>query len=216
MMSTRLERFASTTALCAAVLGLLGLTPARAADPSGDIVVMGYSGPVQDNYTAAVIRPFMKSHPRIRVIYDAAGSSAEMLGMLRAQKAHPQVDVDIMDFSVSRVTNKEGLFSPLDPTAVPNLADLYKVARTPGNMGPGIDFDNLVLISNPHAMKTPPTGIKDLLNPGNKGKVVFSPAPNVIGVVLQLVVAKYLGLDYKGSSDPEIAVLKKIAQNVQT
>ncbi len=215
-MRTRLERFAGATTLCLAALGFSGLMPARAAGPSGDIVVMGYSGPVQDYYTAAVVKPFMKSHPGIRVIYDAAGSSAQMLGMLRAQKAHPQVDVDIMDFSVSRVANKEGLFSPLDPAAVPNLAEIYEVARTPGNMGPAIDFDNLVLIYNPGAMKTPPTGIKDLIDPANRGKIVFPPAPNVIGIALQLVVAKYLGVDYKGSSDPEIALLKKIARNVQT
>jgi putative spermidine/putrescine transport system substrate-binding protein len=55
-----------------------------------------------------------------------------------------------------------------------------------------------------------------ILNPGNKGKVALSAAPNVIGFALQLVVAKCLGLDYRESSDPDIAVLKKIARNVQT
>lgn len=213
-MRTRRERFIA--GLCLAGLALGGARAARAAGPSGDIVLMGYSGPVQTYYTQAVIAPFMKRYPQINVIYDASGSSAQMLGMLRAQKAHPQVDVDIMDFSVSRVANKEGLFSPLDPHTVTNLADLYAVARTPGNMGPAIDFDNLVLLYNRAAVQPAPTGIKDLLNPANRGKIVFPPAPNVIGIALQLVVAKYLGVDYKGSSDPEIALLKKIARNVQT
>ncbi len=189
---------------------------ASAAEPTGEIVVMGYSGSFQDNYTKAVIAPFMQEHPGIRVIYDAQGSSAQMLGLLRAQKAHPQADVDIMDFSVARVANKEGLFSKLDPQAVPNLADIYDEAQMGGGMGPGLTFDNLVMLYNAAAVTPPPTGIPDLLNPAHKGRIVFSPAPNVVGIALQLVVAKYLGEDYKGSTDPEIDLLKKIAANVQT
>ena len=196
-----------------AMAGLL--SGAKAAEPSGEIVLMAYSGPFQENYTKAVVEPFMREHPGVKVIYDGAGSSAQMLGMLRTQKAHPQVDVDIMDFSVSRVGNKEGLFGKLDTQAVPNLADIYDQARM-GDMGPGFTFDSLVMVYNPEAMKTPPTGIKDLLDPANKGKVVFSPAPNVIGIALQLVVANSLKADYKASSDPEIDTLKTIAHQVQT
>jgi putative spermidine/putrescine transport system substrate-binding protein len=211
---------AQALALVAVSLALLSgpaSRPARAAAPSGTIVLMGYGGLAKDNYTKAVIAPFMKRYPSINVVYDIGGNSAQMLGRLRAERAHPQIDVDIMDFSVSRVANAENLFAPLDPKIVTNLADIYPQAIMPGHdMGPGIDFDNLVLIYNRAKFKTPPTGIKDLLDPANRGEVVFSPAPNVIGIALQIVVAHYLGLSYKGSPDPEIAVLKKIAQNVQT
>jgi putative spermidine/putrescine transport system substrate-binding protein len=205
----------------AAICGLLlsaggGIVSAQAAEPSGNLVLMAYSGPFQDSYMKAVVEPFMKLHPAIKVIYSPAGSSAQMLGQLRAQKASPQVDVDIMDFSVSRVANKEGVFGKLDQSMVPNLADIYDEAKMPDSGGPGLTFDNLVLVYNPEVMKPAPTGIKDLLNPANKGKIVFSPAPNVIGIALQLVVDKYLAADYKGSSDPAIETLKKIAPQVQT
>ena len=105
------------------VLGLIGA--ATAAEPTGEIVLMGYPGAFQDNYTKTVIEPFMKAHPGVKVIYNAAGNSAQMLGMLRAQKAKPEADVVIIDFSVSRVGNKEGLFEKFDATSVPNLADIY-------------------------------------------------------------------------------------------
>ncbi len=203
--------------LGAGLAATAGLRRAHAADaPSGDIVLMAYSGSFQENYTKVVVEPFMKANPGINVIYNPGGSSAQMLGMLRAQRAHPQIDVDIMDFSVSRVANKEGLFRKFTPQEVPNFADVYDQAKMPGDMGPGITFDNLVMIYNPQNVKPAPTGIPDLLNPAHKGRIVFSPAPNVIGIALQLVVAHYLGADYKGSSDPEIDLLKKIAQNVQT
>lgn len=208
---------ASRAAMSALVLGAAGcFAPATAAEPSGTVVLMAYSGAFQDSYMKSVIEPFMKLHPTIKIVYSPAGSSAQMLGMLRAQKASPQFDVDIMDFSVSRVANKEGLFSKLDQSMVPNLADIYDEARMPDDGGPGLTFDNLVLVYNPNVIKPAPTGIKDLLDPANKGKVVFSPAPNVIGIALQLVVDKYLGVDYKGSSDPAIETLKKIAPQVQT
>ncbi len=208
---------ASITRRVAWIAALAALLPAAAdAQPSGEIVLMGYPGAFQDNYVKTVVEPFMKEHPAIKVTFSPGGNSAQMLGLLRAQKAAPQFDVDIMDFSVSRVANKEGLFEKLTPALVPNLADVYDEAKMPNDGGPGITFDNLVLIYNPTVMNPPPTGLKDLENPANKGKLVFSPAPNVIGIALQLVIDKSLGVDYRGSSDPAIEVLKTIAPQVQT
>ncbi|HSU04465.1 MAG TPA: ABC transporter substrate-binding protein [Acetobacteraceae bacterium] len=212
-----MNRFSRRLVLGAGLAGMTSIRRTRAADaPSGDLVLMAYSGSFQDNYMKAVVEPFMKANPGVNVIYNPGGSSAQMLGMLRAQRAHPQIDVIIMDFSVSRVANKEGLFRKFTPEQVPNMADVYDQAKMPGDMGPGITFDNLVMVYNPQAVKPAPTGIPDLLNPAHKGRIVFPPAPNVIGIALQLVVAHYLGADYKGSSDPEIKVLEQIAQNVQT
>ncbi len=207
----------SRRAVLGAGLAAAAVRPGRAAAaPSGEIVLMAYSGTFQDNYTKAVVEPFMAANPGVKVIYNPGGSSAQMLGMLRAQRSHPQIDVDIMDFSVSRVANKEGLFRKFTPAEVPNMADVHDQAKMPGDWGPGITFDNLVMIYSPQNVKPAPTGIPDLLDPKHKGRIAFSPAPNVIGIALQIVVAHYLGLDYKGSPDPEIELLKKIAQNVQT
>jgi putative spermidine/putrescine transport system substrate-binding protein len=204
--------------LLAAAICALAHT-ARAADPSGEIVVMGYAGAFQDNYTKSVIEPFSAKYPAVKVIYSAGGNSAQMLGQLRAQKASAQVDVSIMDFSLSRVGNAEGLFAPLDRKDVPNLADVFDESRmggtTAGEWGPGITFDHLVLLYG-DSVKPAPTGIKDLMNPANKGSVVFSPVPNVIGTAVQILTAKYLGVDYKAPPGPVIDALKKIAANVQT
>ncbi|MGH7153731.1 MAG: extracellular solute-binding protein, partial [Acetobacteraceae bacterium] len=213
-----MNRISRRLVLGTGVAGMAGIARRgrAAATPSGEIVLMAYSGSFQDNYTKAVVDPFRAAYQSIKVIYNPGGSSAQMLGMLRAQRAHPQIDVSVMDFSVSRVANKEGIFHKYAPADVPNMADVYDQAKMPGDWGPGFTFDNLVMIYNPQNVKPAPTGIPDLLNPAHKGRIVFSPAPNVIGIALQLVVAHYLGADYKGSSDPEIKVLKQIAQNVQT
>src|SRR5215469_14519435 len=150
--------------LGAGLASAASLRRGRAAPaPSGEIVVMAYSGTFQDNYTKAVVEPFLSANPGVKVIYSPGGTSAQMLGMLRAQRAHPQIDVDIMDFSVSRVANKEGLFHKFTPAEVPNFANVYDQAKMPGDWGPGITFDNLVMIYNPQNVKPAPTGISDLL-----------------------------------------------------
>ncbi len=209
----------TVTRLLLAVAALLPLS-ARAADPAGEIVLMGYGGAFQDNYMKAFVEPFMAKFPAVKVIYSAGGNSAQMLGQLRAQKASPQVDVSIIDFSISRIGNAEGIYVPLDRKEVPNLADIFDEARMGaapggGEWGPAMDFDHLVMIYAAD-LQPAPTGIADLINPANKGKIVFSPAPNVIGTSVQILTAKYLGQDYKGPVDPVIDALKKIAGNVQT
>lgn len=206
---------AALLATAAAALGT-----AAQAQPRGEVVLMAYPGAFQDNYVKSVVEPFMAANPGVTVVFSPAGNSAQMLGLLRAQKAAPQYDVSIMDFSLSRIANKEGLFSTLPAAQVPNLADLYDEARMGagpdgGAWGPGITFDNLVLLYA-SSLQPPPAGIADLLNPANKGQVVFSPAPNVVGTSVQILTARYLGGDYKGPVEPVIDTLRKVAANVQT
>src|SRR5258708_23366416 len=106
--------------MCGVLLGLIGVAAvAAAAEPTGEIVVMGYPGAFQDNYTKTAIEPFMKAHPGVKVIYNAAGNSAQMLGLLRAQKPQPEADAVIMHLSVSRVGHKQGLFEKLDAASAP-------------------------------------------------------------------------------------------------
>jgi len=100
-------------------------------------VLMGYPGAFQDNYVKAVAEPFMAAHPAIKVIYSPSGNSAQMLGLLRAQKAAPQFDVDIMDFSVSRVANKDSPSStPRRRPTLPTSTTRRAWARASGPASP--------------------------------------------------------------------------------
>lgn len=87
------------------------------AQPSliGTITLMSYAGIFQDNYTKAVIEPFQQAHPGVKVNYVPGGTSAQMVGSARAQKADPQVDVTIMDVTTASIGNSEGLFEKLTP-----------------------------------------------------------------------------------------------------
>ena len=72
----------------------------RAQTLSGQITLMSYAGIFQDNYTKTVIEPFQQAHPGVKVTFVPGGSSAQMVGSVRAQKADPQTDVVIMDVSM--------------------------------------------------------------------------------------------------------------------
>src|SRR5438552_1747122 len=81
------------------------------------------------------------------------------------QTASPQTDVVIMDVSVQKVENDEGLYAQLDPAQVPSLAELFDQAKVaPNNLGPAVTFDHMTLIYGAEAVKPAPTGFKNLFD----------------------------------------------------
>jgi putative spermidine/putrescine transport system substrate-binding protein len=124
------------------------------------ITLMAYSGIFQERYSKAVVEPFMKANPDIKVEYFGLPNSAQMLGSLRAQRAAPQADIVIMDVSVSKAGTDEGLFTKIDEKNVPAVAELYPTARIPDIAGVAVTFDNLVMIYNSDAIKEPPTACR--------------------------------------------------------
>ena len=145
---------------------------ARAQAPRGSITLMGYSGIFQDNYTRAVVEPFQRAFPDVKVNYAPGGTSAQMLGKLRAQKADPQVDVAIMDVTTSTIGNAEGLFAKFTPGEAPSLNELYPEARAVGGeFGPAVTYDHLVIVYDTQNVKPPPAKLADLWRADLKGQL---------------------------------------------
>jgi putative spermidine/putrescine transport system substrate-binding protein len=191
--------------------------PAIAQEPSGEITLSAYSGIFQDNYMKAVVTPFMQRFPRIKVNYFAAANSAAMLGALRAQRSSPQTDVVILDVSVQKAANDEGLFAKLDPALVPNLAQLNELGRpTHEGMGPAVTFDHLVLLYNRELVQPAPKGWADLWDPRLRGQIAITAAPDIQGLALTILINKTQGVDYKASIDGAIRRLRELAPSVQT
>lgn len=204
-------------AIAAAITGL-GIVAAPAAaqsQPQGSITVMGFAGLFQDNYTAFVIEPFMKKYPGVKVEFRPIRNSGEGFALLQVQKARPTIDVAVMDISVAMQANKSGIFAPLDPAQVSNLADLPDWAKPAGNFGPALSQDYLSIIYNTKQIATPVTSWKELQNPALKGKIGMDIA-DTRGVVLIPVLDRMAGADYKTTIDPAIDFLKTVAPSVQT
>lgn len=206
-----------STKLTMAIVLAAGLHASGAFAQQQTVTVMAYSGLFQERYTKAVIEPFMKANPGIKVEYFPLPNSAQMLGNLRAQKAAPQADVVIMDVSVSKAATDEKLLIKIDDKVSKNVADLYPNARIADVDGVAVTFDNLVMLYNSDVVKEAPKSWMDLAKPELKGKVAIPGMPDIQGLSLVLIMNKARGgTDYLKSVDQGIAALGEIAPNVQT
>jgi putative spermidine/putrescine transport system substrate-binding protein len=183
----------------------------------GSITLMSYAGIFQDNYVKTVVEPFQKQFPGVTVNYAPGGSSAQMVGSVRAQKADPQVDVVIMDVTTSSIGNAEGLFEKLSEKEVPSLTELVPEARAAGGeYGPAVTFDHLVLVYDTATVKPPLTTLADLWRPELKGQIALAAPPNIQGLALTAMVEKMEGGDYRKSIDAAIKKLRELAPGVNT
>ncbi|MFC6706794.1 ABC transporter substrate-binding protein [Flexivirga alba] len=208
-------KIVSALGIVALSLTACGSSKSGGGSPTeGTITIQGYSGIFQDNYTAAVIKPFEVKYPKIKVKYQAVKSSADNLAALRASKNNPKTDVSIMDVSVSDTGNKSALFAKLDPKLVPNAADIDPRGKNADGYGPAVTFDSLVLIYN-DAVNPAPTTWDDLWNPKYKGKVIVTAAPDIQGTSLMLIENAKAGGTLDDVSKG-VARLKTLAPSVQT
>lgn len=192
-------------------------TVLRAQGLSGQITLMSYSGIFQDNYTKAVVEPFLAANPGVKVNYAPGGTSAQMVGSVRAQKADPQIDVVIMDVTTSSIGNIEGLFEKLTPVEFPVLEELAPEARAAGGeFGPAVTFDHLVLVYDTQNLKPPIAKLADLWRPDLKGQLALSAPPNIQGLALTAMVEKMEGGDHRKSIDAAMRKLKELAPSVNT
>ena len=206
MSVTRRRVLATTT-------GLLAM-PAIARAQQVSITVAAYAGIFQDNYEPAVVEPFRRTNPGIKVTYFSMGNSAQALGQLRAQKANPQVECVMMDVSVAKAASDEGLFEPVDKTSVPALADLSPRAFTPGVHAPAVTFDNLVLLYSPERVKPAPTSWKVFWEAKYKDQIAIAGVPDIVGLGFLMMANKTFGGDDYRKLDKGFEAVGNLAPNV--
>jgi putative spermidine/putrescine transport system substrate-binding protein len=184
---------------------------ARAAE--GSITFAGYNGIFQDNYRAAVVEPFLRANPGIKLNYYAMTNSAETLGILRAQKAAPQTDVAMFDVTIAKAATEEGLLERLGD--MPVLSQLAPNAIVPGVAGAAMTFDNLVLLYAPDKVKPAPTSWKVLWDKQYADEISMPGVPDIVGVSFTLIANKVFGGgDYRTSLETGLAAVAQMAPGV--
>lgn len=186
---------------------------------AADITVMGYRGAFQDSYVDAVIKPFEKEHPDIKVTYYGVQNAATSLGNMRAQKSSPQTDAVIYDLSVAKIASEEGLVEDLDSSALSNYRDLIDIGRDLGGKAIPITFDTLSLIYNNDAYPQAPTSWEALWDKKQSGKVIIAAqgGGDIQAILLTIITNRLAGEnDYVKSIKPAVAKLVELAPSVQT
>lgn len=187
------------------------LAIAAPAAAQAQMSLMAYAGIFRDNYTQVVVAPFGQN-----VQYVEGGTSAQMLGTLRAQRADPQVDVVIMDVTTAAIACQEGLVERLDPAAFPVFAELDQQARDAGGAcGPAVTYDHLVLVYDTRNVSPRPEGFSVLWDPQHRGRIALSAPPNIQGLALTAILAHSTTGNWR---DPSQAFprLRQLAPAVQT
>jgi putative spermidine/putrescine transport system substrate-binding protein len=210
-----------TSSRRAVIAGLIAapfVRPSWAQAPSGAITLVAYAGIFQDNYVRTVVEPFQRRFPGVRVNYVPGGTSAQMLGTVRAQRADPQVDVVIKDVTTSHIGNQEGLYDEIAEAECPSLRELDPQARAVGQnrFGPAVTYDHLVLVYDTQNLRPPLTRLADFWRPDLRGLIALSAPPNIQGLALTAMVEKMEGGDHTRSIDRAVAKLRALAPAVQT
>lgn len=176
-----------------------------------------YGGIFQEEYTKAVIEPFMAANPDIKIQYYQMNNSAQALGTIRGMVAAPQVSVALMDQTLAKAGTDEGLFEPLTEANLPVIADLYPQARIEGVAGPGVTFDSAALMYSPERVTEPPTSWNVLLDPAYDQRIAITGIPSLETIALLLTFNESNGtVPYTESLEAGWELMEQVAPHVLT
>ena len=202
----------------AAALASTTLMPrlASAQDPQ-QLVLACYAAGIQEYLESDIIPAFDKKY-NATVTY-LPGVSTATISKLAAEKSNPSIDVACLDDGPREQAKAMGLLQATDPKDMPNLDNVYDVAKMPDHIGVGWAVFGVGIVYNPDAYKKaglqPPTSWNDLAAPKLKGHVVVNSITTTYGLDLLIMLAKANGggLD---NIDPGFTAMKKVADNVVT
>jgi putative spermidine/putrescine transport system substrate-binding protein len=194
--------------IAAMIAALVAAAPA--AVQAQPMTLLAYAGIFKDNYTQTVVAPFGP------VQYVEGGTSAQMLGTLRAQRADPQIDVVIMDVTTAAIACAEGLVERLDAAAFPVFAELDGQARSSGGAcGPAVTYDHLVMVYDTQNVRPAPTGFAAMWDPAWRGRLAVSSPPNIQGLALTAILAHSTSGNWR-EANQAFQRLRQLAPSVQT
>jgi putative spermidine/putrescine transport system substrate-binding protein len=210
-MTSRIRRGAVAFGAALAALGLAA-PAARAAD---DIVLACYAGDIQDYFVKEILPGFEKQY-NVKVTY-LPGVSMATISKIQAQKDNPQIDAACLDDGPQYQAKALGLLQATDPSALPNLAEVYKVAKMSDNIGVGWALFGVGIAYNPEALAKagikPPESWNDLADPKLRDHVVVDSITTTYGLDLLIMLAQANGGGVN-NMDPGFAKMKEVAQNV--
>lgn len=183
-------RSCMTGLLVGLIAGLCLVTQVKNAQAATELFITVYGGTWEDAWRKAVIEPFEKANPDIKVKI-AQGLTFQNVALMRAQKDDVKVDVIIADLVAASVAAEEGLCYPLSTKTVPNLADTYPELRVPGDYAAVIQFSPSVIAYNVEKVRPAPDSWSVLWDPKYKGKIAvqhIDTAPGIMFFMLTNVI----------------------------
>lgn len=183
------------------------------AQPNGKPkeLILSTWGFSEDLLRKNVFEPFEKAN-NVKIILET-GNNSDRLNKVR-MKAH-QVDVVMLAEQFAAQGIDEGLFEKIDRSKIPNIGNLYDVAKAPnGNdYGPAYTVGSSGIIYDKTATSTPVTSYADLWRPEFKGKLSLPDITTTDGAFLVDFASK-VGGSQTLDTDKAFGQLKALAPSV--
>ncbi len=186
--------FLQSTAAATAALGFPYI--ARGQDKS--LVVNSYGGSFEEFMRAEIIPPF-EQQTGITINLDVGLGKGWLTNLRAAGPENPPYDVLMTNETWASIEREEGFFDPIPADAVPNLANLWPIARLPDNSGVIGTLSPIGLCYRTDLVETPPTAWEDLwTNEAFKGNTALYTITNSAGYMFVLMTARDMfGSEYE-------------------
>ncbi len=183
--------------------------PAFAQAKTLTISWWGYNG---EKMQANIIEPFKKICG-CDVVFET-GNNADRLNKLKL-RGGKGVDVIYLTDSYSQLGIQQGLFQEVDRSKLPNLADLYDIAKAPqGNYGPAYTIGRIGIVYDTAKVNPPLTSWNDLWRDDLKGAVSLPGITTTGGPLTVLQAGKHAGADPYADADKAFEAIEALKPNV--
>ncbi|QND49107.1 ABC transporter substrate-binding protein [Rhizobium lusitanum] len=193
-----------------AVLAAIAVAPpAYAQATTLTISWWGYNG---EKMKANIIEPFKKICG-CDVVFET-GNNADRLNKLKL-RGGKGVDVIYLTDSYSQIGIQQGLFQELDRAKLPNIADLYDLAKAPqGNYGPAYTIGRVGIVYDKAKVNPPITSWSDLWRDDLKSAVTLPGITTTAGPLTVLEAGKHAGADAFEDTDKAFEAITALKPNV--
>ncbi|WP_116134052.1 PotD/PotF family extracellular solute-binding protein [Tropicimonas sp. IMCC34043] len=167
----------------------------------------GYNG---EKLNANIIEPF-KAQCGCDVVFET-GNNADRLGKLQA-RGGKGVDVIYLTDSYSQIGIEAGIFQKIDRERLPNLKNVYAMARDPqGGYGPAYTIGRVGIVFDA-AKVTPVTSWNELWRDDLKGTITLPGITTTAGPMVVIQAGKHAGVDPFTQPDPTFAAIEALKPN---
>lgn len=165
---------------------------------AGPLVVNSYGGPFEKFMRAEIIPAFEKE-TGITIKLDVGLGKDWLTNLRAAGPDRPPYDVLMTNETWASIEREEGFFEPIPDAKVPNMKDLWPIAKLKDNWGVIGTLSPIGVAFRTDMIKNPPISWDDLWkNPEYKGKTGLYTITNSAGYMFVLMTAKtFFGSEYE-------------------
>lgn len=142
------------------------------------------------------------------------GNNGERLNKIQIRNGSG-VDVAYFSDSFSQQGIEAGLFRKIDPAKLPNLADVYDLARDPqGGYGPAYTIGRVGIVYDSAKVTTPITSWNDLWREDLAASLSLPAVTTTAGPMVVMKAGEHAGVDAFANADAAFAAVEALKPNV--